>query len=339
MSGVAFSQGPSAERQPRLYLRHLDDAVSRLFSAGIATSTARTYRSGQSRFFEFCRRAGTSSGVLSEETLCRFVAYLAQDHLAYGTIKCYLSAVRHLQIAQGFGDIFASRLPRLDYVLRGVRRSQGSQPKRPRLPMTPEILRTLHRHWSPREDDFDVVMLWAACCLGFFGFLRAGEFTVESLRCFDPVAHLAPADVSVDSREVPKVVSVRIKQSKTDPFRRGTVIHLGRTGNSLCPVAAILAYMARRVSEQGPLFILRDGSTLSRRHLVSEVRSALSACGLDCKMYAGHSFRIGAATTAAAKGVEDSTIRSLGRWRSDVYQLYIRVDSTALAQVTHTLAN
>ena len=120
---------------------------------------------------------------------------------------------------------------------------------------------------------------------------------------------------------------------------RGTVIHLGRTGNSLCPVAAILAYMARRGSEQGPLYIFRDGSTLSRRHLVSEVRSALSSCGLDCNMYAGHSFRIGAATTAAAKGVEDSTIRSLGRWRSDAYQLHIRLDSTALAQVTHTLAN
>ena len=134
---------------------------------------ARTYRCGQSRFLEFCLRLDISPDVLSEETICRFVAYLEQDRLAYGTIKCYLSAFCHLQISRGQGDLFSSRLPRLDYVLLGVKRLQGSRQTRPLLPITPEILRALHRDWSPRASQFDIVMLWAACCTGFFGFLRA----------------------------------------------------------------------------------------------------------------------------------------------------------------------
>ena len=209
-----------ARRQHRLDVGNLDDAVSRLFAAGIAASTARTYRCGQSRFLEFCRRLDISPDFLSEETICRFVAYLEQDRLAYGTIKCYFSAVRHLQISRGQGDLFSSRLPRLDYVL------QGSRQTRPRLPITPDILRALHRHWSPRASQFDIVMLWEACCTGFFGFLRAGEFTVDSIECFDPRSHLAFTDMSVDSREAPRVISVRIKQSKTDPFRRGAALFI-----------------------------------------------------------------------------------------------------------------
>lgn len=276
--------------------------------------------------------------MLSEETLCRFVASLYVDRVAHSTIKCYLSAVRHFHVAQGYGDMFANRLPRLEYVLRGVKRLQGTRPKRPRLPMTPNILHALHRLWSPRADQVDVLMLWAAGCLGFFGFLRAGEFTIDTLESFDPASHLTPTDISVDSREDPQVVSVRIKQSKTDPFRRGTTIHLGRTGNSFCPVAAVLAYLARRGPQQGPLFRFSVGTPLSRRRLVDELRRALTATGFDCTQYSGHSFRIGAATTAAARGVEDSTIRSLGRWRSDAYQLYIRLDANALAQVSRTLA-
>ena len=208
------------------------------------------------------------------------MAYLEQDRLAYGTIKCYLSAVRHLQISRGQGDLFSSRPPRFDYVLRGVKRLQGSRQTRPRLPITPDILRALHRHWSPRASQFDIVMLWAACCTEFFGFLRAGEFTVDSIECFDPMSHLAFTDVSVDSREAPRVISVRIKQSKTDPFRRVAVIHPGRTDISMPGLCHPSVSCSTRLSARSTL-MFNDGSPLSRRPLVAEVRQALSACGFD----------------------------------------------------------
>ena len=74
----------------------------------------------------------------------------------------------------------------------------------------------------------------------------AGELTAPECGEFDPGQHLSYADIAVDNRSDPKVVSIRIKQSKTDPFRQGVTIFLGRTDGMLCPVAALMSYLAVR---------------------------------------------------------------------------------------------
>ena len=144
--------------------------------------------------------------------------------------------------------------PRLQYVLRGVKRVP-KPPARPRLPITPQILRGLKSQWTPLAADQDYVMLWAACCVGFLGFLRAGEFTLTAGQDFDPSSALTVQDVSVDQHANPSMVRLHLKQSKTDPFRHGVDVFLGRTNMVLCPVAALLAYIVVRPSMAGPLAV------------------------------------------------------------------------------------
>ena len=85
--------------------------------------------------------------------------------------------------------------------------------------------------------EFDNIMLWAACCLAFFAFLRVGEFIVQAGEQFDPSTHLTPRDVEVDDLTKPSMLKVRIKRSKTDQWREGVDLHVfvGKTGNELCP--------------------------------------------------------------------------------------------------------
>ena len=53
--------------------------------------------------------------------------------------------------------------------------------------------------------------------------------------------------------------------------------------------------------------------------------------------YSGHSFRIGAATTAARQGEAETTIKMLDRWKSSAYQLYIKTPWQQLAAISERL--
>lgn len=291
---------------------------------------------------EFCTSFRTHPLPASENNLCMFASHLAHEGLSHQTIKSYLSAVKHLQIEMGLGDPSVASMPVLEHVLRGIKKENAKKIKKstPRLPITPDILLKLRTVWEQEPSAFDNIMVWAACCTCYFGFLRSGEICAPpgGRDRFDPTTHLCLADISVDSHSNTSVVSVKIKASKTDPFRLGNTVFLGATGTRLCPVNAILAYTAVRGNNPGPLFYFHDKSLLTRDRLVNFVRTGLQKAGLNPEAYAGHSFRIGAATTAHAHGIDDSTIMTLGRWKSNAYQRYVRIPKTDLAKISTSIA-
>jgi hypothetical protein len=181
-------------------------------------------------------------------------------------------------------------------------------------------------------QDFTNQMM---CCLGFFAFLRCGEFTTNSK--FDPHQHLSDKDIAVDNHHEPSLLSIHLKKSKTDQEGLGITLYVGQTAQVICPVTALLSYLVVRKAKfpSGPLFVLEDGSPLARQALVSWLRTTLNSSGIDASHFSGHSFRIGAASTAAARGV----IQALGRWKSDSFRRYIRIPREELATISSAIAN
>ena len=199
-----------------------------------------SYVTGQSWYRRFCQRLSILPLPRSERTLRRFVAALQEQQLTHKTIKCYLFSVRHLHIQYSHGDPFASALTQLTCVLSGVCCTQGEDHTRQRLDITPMELHAIKVVWSQQPLSYNTVMLWTACCTGFIGFLRAGEFTVSSLLAFDPASHLTPQDNTTASHENPTLVRLHLKKSKTYPFRRSADVYLARSTNDVCPVSSLL---------------------------------------------------------------------------------------------------
>ncbi len=154
-------------------------------------------------------------------------------------------------------------MPKLEGVIKGIRSTQAKSdtPKKNRLPITPAILHRIRTQWEVQGSTRDHVMLWAAATLDFFDFLRAGEITVPSDSAFDPKSHLTFEDVSVDNILDPQLLKVRLKTSKTHPFRKGGDVYVGKTGNDLCP------YLAVRSSKPGFLFLFGNGQLLTNLDL------------------------------------------------------------------------
>lgn len=163
--------------------------------------------------------------------------------------------------------------------------------------------------------------------------------TVPSQDTYDSSVHLSLKDVALDCRTTPTIIWLTIKQSKTDPFRKGARLCLGRTESVVCPVKALLPYLAIRGSAPGSLFISEGGAPLTRLQFKTLLSTTLKRAGLDDSQYNTHSFRIGAATSAKAVGISDMHIQLLGRWRSSAYQGYIRTPVHVLTKLSKQLVS
>jgi len=182
-------------------------------------------------------------------------------------------------------------------------------------------------------------MLWVAATMCFIGFFRAGEITLATTTSLDITQHLAWGDVVIDCSENPQKLKIHLKKSKTNQLGKGVDVYIGKTVYSLCLLNACLQYMAARGTEPGPFFLFKNGQPLTKSAFTSWIRQKLQAVGLPQDNFAGHSFRIGAATSAAQAGIEDSTIRKMGRWNSSAFLAYIRTPIDQLAAFSSTLAN
>ena len=56
---------------------------------------------------------------------------------------------------------------------------------------------------------------------------------------------------------------MKMKTSKTDPFRAGCFIDIGLGRHPLCAAQAMMKYLAIRGDSPGPLFLCKDSQPLS----------------------------------------------------------------------------
>ena len=301
---------------------------------GVAASTRWTYYAGIISYLAFCSKYSINPLPASELTLHYFCAKLS-NLVTHATIKVYPAGICLFHIENNFPDP-TKEAPLLCYLCTAIRRYAGETNLKC-LPITIPILCSIkanlsHRHHMPSQDR---QLFWAAFTLTFYGFLRASEYTSPTPTRYNRRLHLLKKDITIHKDRM----TIRIKGSITDQFRRSTSILISKTSTSTCPVRAMKHFIKYGHHHRSlPLYTFQDGTFLIRHRVSMMTKSLISSKVSDTYLYSSHSYQIGAATAAAAAGIPDSLIQILGRWHSNAYRSYIRISPKVLCNATRLIA-
>ncbi|XP_026119848.1 uncharacterized protein LOC113099011 isoform X1 [Carassius auratus] len=304
-------------------------------SKGVAPSTFKAYTSAWSSFLMFCYSFQIPLFPILVTTVCSFLVFNFENrNLKISSIRRLLAGIQFYAkyFNPDFPSLFTDSSVRL--LLKGFAKSSTNSPDK-RLPFSLPLLQRLIL--SLRNGLFSIysnILLEAVFLTAFYGFMRPGEFTSASKR-FDPVRGLCLSDLHFS----PNFFTLFLKHSKNDSSGSGVSITISKISNNFCPFTSMIRFLKirPRSSDHSPLFSLSNGAPLSKTWFRSHLVSVLKNCSLSPSLYTGHSFRIGAATTAAERGVPTTAIKILGRWSSSAFESYIRPDLKTILEAQQAL--
>lgn len=245
-----------------------------------------------------------------------FIAHLFEIGLAPASISAHMAAISFWhELHQWVNPV---RHPLVQKLLMGARNSRPSSFSRS--PITVPMLRWLLQVLShPSFSSYQSVLLSAVFTLAFYAFLRVGEFTVS------------PHTLQLADWQLSPGTSLLIS-FRSFKFSCNSSPHLilPAAKHDLCPVTHFSRYLSLRPPGSGPIFLCKSGQPLTSKLFSHYLTLACLLAGFDHTAIKPHSFCIGAATTAAALGIPSDTIQAMGRWSSQAFRRYIRVQINRL---------
>lgn len=168
--------------------------------------------------------------------------------------------------------------------------------------------------------------------LSMWDWVAACAIITVGVRCIRRPGELA--DMREDQLESTTFgAQVRIVLSKTDPVAQGQWLPLEPGSTAACPIRCLRRYLMmakgqlleqwRPGSASRFFFTRANGRPYSTENIKDFIRTLATFAGLEGK-FGGHSIRISGACLAVLGGMSLEQVKSIGGWRSNVVETYLR---------------
>lgn len=312
-------------------MEHLDSEINSLLKSSMACNTWKTYNSAIESFNKF-RQIYKLPDIwpVSVQNIVRYIAHLSHAKTSASTVATYISGLSHVHKLNGFDDPTKSFF--VSKILEGFKRKNPGS-KDLRMPVSSALLKQLINSLPHVcTSSYEASMFASAFSLAFFAMLRVGEFAADK-KC-DSGRHVVRLrDVIQKRTNLNEELHIKIRSSKTDQVSNSTTLVIYKQPDiAVCPVKLMNLYLNKRLSlsadicktDDMQLYIHFDGTLLTRYQFSSVLQKCLQF-GEVPGHFRPHSFRLGGATEAKRRGVDDDVIKQWGRWSSSAYLRYIRL--------------
>ncbi|OWY96263.1 LOW QUALITY PROTEIN: hypothetical protein PHMEG_00033515, partial [Phytophthora megakarya] len=328
--------GPRSCRYPQ----DLHNLLTQLQSYSLAPGSRLKYEATWRRWSSWCEKRGYSQWLPenvqrhSYQLILFAIKYwymgsTSGQTFAIGTV---LSALSHIawyhKRERGYSvSLHAGH----EMALRGMQRL--SPPSKQKLPITKEILRAMRQQLDFRKTHDRVLWGLRSWVSSLYSDARTDGKKVKPY-----IVQAADVIFSNDSGstttrlEDAVAVTILFRGSKTDQAGASTSRSLHRSGSKwLCPVLAAWEHKSHAM-QAGPglaLCSFNSSTVLTANSLSTAIKSAVTSVGADPTQFGSHSMRSGGATAMFSAGVDRLTIKLFGRWSSDTYERYTRINELA----------
>jgi hypothetical protein len=174
--------------------------------------------------------------------------------------------------------------------------------------------------------------VFACLTTTFFSAARLGEFTLPSLKSFVPALHVKPSDVHRNQDRHGLQVTV-FKLPRTKCSVEGEEVFWAEQQGISDPQAALFNHLSvNNPPPNLPLFSWKHPNGLrglTRTEFLKRINLAAEELGIDSLK--GHGIRIGATLEYLLRGVPFDVVKSIGRWSSEAFLLYLRQHAVIIA--------
>ena len=291
------------------------DIVSRAIQGSVAPKTWLCYAASWKSWLSFAEGLGVSDGRPSEGSLLAFVASLMEQSFSFSHISKTLAGISFFCRLRGFPPCTAYFS--VKQALKGYKRAHFVPDDRRSISL--DLLGKLCEIASSVcFSGFESLLFRTAFVLAFHGALRISELLPKSKR--------GGSGILVDHVRVdPTGIQLWLSRSKTDALGKGVGIRLAANNDkSICPVDTVSRFLSIRPPVPGLFLVHQNGGPLTKYQFDAVLHKCLKNLGLQNMRISSHSFRIGAASEAARRGVCESAIKEMGRWKSNCFRIYVR---------------
>ncbi|KAG2124421.1 hypothetical protein DEU56DRAFT_744548, partial [Suillus clintonianus] len=314
------------------------DRILQVMGSSWAQSTKETYGAGLLVFHVYCdsqKIPETQRCPVSPTILLSFLASCAGSYSGTALAN-YTAGLKAWHLLHGRPWIVNAK--ELKAVLDGATALAPESSKcSKREPFTVNILSTIRTFLN--LDDHRDAAIFACITTTFYAIARLGEFTVPTIKSFDPVKHISRCHVSttVDRNGLP-VTKFHLPTTKASPVTGEDAFWSAQEGPSDPQTALENHLRINPASELTHLFAWKHPKgmrPLSKREVTKRLASVAQTASLpDLK---GHGLRIGGTLEYLLRGVPFDVVKSMGRWSSDAFTIYLRDHAVVIAPYIQAL--